>query len=104
VAEVPPLDVRPVTSETRGACSGLLLPANGAGMACDLTNSSRFTLGPLAGQLTIAHAALATEFKGVTSGQQVIVVQLDKPSTDAFATLSRHSVGKRLAILVTAGS
>jgi hypothetical protein len=100
VTTTPPIQLRPVSSETPGACSEPPLTVTGPGTACDLTGASEFALGAPDGQLTVTRASVATEFKGVVTGQPIILVQLDRGSTATFARVTGQSVGKRLAFLV----
>lgn len=96
----PPLEVRHVTGEKATPCSAAPLTAQAPGTACDLTGAIRYELGAQAARLTVKLAVDGIEFKGVSSGQHLVIVTLDKPSTATFAALSGKSVGKPLAFLV----
>jgi preprotein translocase subunit SecD len=93
------MQLRQVTGMTDVICSLAPLTGTGAGAACGPGEKIRYELGSPV-DVTVAHAAVATEFDGVSTGQPMVVVQLDKPGTATFAAVTGKSVGRPLAILL----
>ena len=85
---------------TLGACTTAALTRGGAGVACGLAGMSRYELGAPLGELTVTHAVVANEFKGVATNTPLVVVQFDAAGTMTFSAVTRANVGKQLAFLV----
>ncbi len=69
-------------------------------MACGLDGTTRYEVGPSLANLPIAHASIGTELHGVSTGEPIVIVQLDAAGAKTFAAVSRSALGKRIAFLV----
>jgi preprotein translocase subunit SecD len=58
-----------------------------------------YRLGPVLADLGVDHAAVATQLGEVSTGQPIVVVQLDKPGTASFARVTRAAIGRQVAIV-----
>jgi hypothetical protein len=94
------LQLRLAMTTVTGMCRLPALTASGPGSACSLNGTSSYQLGPSTGDVTVAHAVVGTEIGGVSLGNPVAIVQLDKPGTATFALVTATVTGKPLAIVL----
>ncbi|WP_263731978.1 SecDF P1 head subdomain-containing protein [Cellulomonas sp. SG140] len=90
-----PLDLRLVTSSTRGPCNAPPLTADVAGSACDLAGSTTYVLGPPLDTVTPRSVVRQTQAAGPS-----VVVTFGPTDTTTLHALTAGQVNKQVAMVL----